>query len=308
MVPASSYQPPPTTVPDTSCDPRRSASAPDPARAPADQVNDQGTQVTLASIKERGFLRVGIDQDTLLFGFRDPTTGRREGVDIDMARAISREIFGDAREPVFRVVPNAARQQVVQDREVDMVIQTMTITCERKHDVAFSSVYFEAGQRVLVREADAEPSSPNRMVTSRDLAGRTVCTTPGSDSGDNVYRLGLTPPPRVVAAAQWNDCLVLLQHHVVDAVATDHTILDGMHADDPRTAILGGDDVHEEPYGIAMNLADTDLVRAVNRALEDIRTNGTWASIYATYLPAGTYGPIPPPPTAEYCQPGAATC
>ena len=44
----------------------------------------------MARIVERGRLRVGVDQNTYLFGFRDPHTGDLTGFDIDLAREIAR--------------------------------------------------------------------------------------------------------------------------------------------------------------------------------------------------------------------------
>ncbi len=50
---------------------------------------------TMAAIAERGRLIVGVDQNTYLFGSRNPATGQLEGFDIDVAREIARGIFGD---------------------------------------------------------------------------------------------------------------------------------------------------------------------------------------------------------------------
>ncbi len=45
---------------------------------------------TMAAIAERGRLIVGVDQNTKLFGERNPSTGQLEGFDIDVAREFAR--------------------------------------------------------------------------------------------------------------------------------------------------------------------------------------------------------------------------
>ena len=52
---------------------------------------------TMAKILSRGRLIVGVDQNTYLFGFRNPATGEIEGFDIDIAREVAKAIFGDRR-------------------------------------------------------------------------------------------------------------------------------------------------------------------------------------------------------------------
>src|SRR5262245_52592403 len=49
----------------------------------------------MKTVFERGKLVVGVSQDTLLFGYLNPATNQLEGFDIDIAREMSKAIFGD---------------------------------------------------------------------------------------------------------------------------------------------------------------------------------------------------------------------
>ena len=89
---------------------------------------------TMAAIAERGRLIVGVDQNTYLFGFRNPSSGQLEGFDIDIAREIARAIFGDPDRIQLRVVDASQRESALQSGEVDMVVRTYSITCDRKTD------------------------------------------------------------------------------------------------------------------------------------------------------------------------------
>lgn len=270
---------------DTSCDPESSFRPPGPPPPPGNMPAGS----TMARIAGRGRLLVGVDQNTYLFGYRDPDSGRLEGFDIDIARQMAEAILGDPDRIQYVVLTSAERIPAVQERKVDMVVRTMTINCERWKDVNFSTVYYEAGQRVLVR-------TDSNFKSITDLGGEKVCAAEGSTSIRNIAEVESKPVP--VAVPDWSDCLVMLQQGQVAAVSTDDTILSGMAAQDPHTRLVGGR-FTAEPYGIAMHKEAVDLVRFVNAVLEEIRADGTWAQIHKRWLGAAG-APTPSPPEASY--------
>lgn len=242
----------------------------------------------MARIVERGRLRVGVDQNTYLFGFRDPHTGDLTGFDIDLAREIARALFGDPDRIQLVAISSADRIPAIESGQVDLVVRTMTMTCDRWQRVAFSTEYFTAGQRVLVRR-----DSPVQSID--DLQGQKVCAAAGSTSLQNIAAAASGPVP--VSVVDWTDCLVLLQQGEVAAISTDDSILAGMAAQDPTTHVVG-DRFTTEPYGIAIAAEAEDLVRFVNAVLERLRADGTWTELYERWL--GPLGPAPDPPTARY--------
>jgi polar amino acid transport system substrate-binding protein len=239
-----------------------------------------------ATIKARGYLIAGVDQSTYHFGFLNPLDGRTEGFDIDMIDAIATAIFGHADSSTvhFKAISDSQRIPAVTSGQVDIVAHTMTITCDRLTQVAFSSVYFDAGQRVLVQSDSAARSLA-------DLKGQKVCATSGSDSLKQIAAAGAVP----VSVAYWTDCLVLLQQGDVTGISTDDSILAGLVAQDPFTRLIGPR-LTDEPYGLAISHQHPDFVRFVNGVLQQLRTDGRWAASYAHWV--GT--PVPPPPPAQY--------
>jgi polar amino acid transport system substrate-binding protein len=248
------------------------------------------------AIHQRGRLVVGVDQNTKLFGYLNPADGKIEGFDIDMLRQVAKAIFGDDgvnedSRLQFTAISTAQRIPFVQNDRVDIVADTMTINCGRELQVNFSSVYYDAGQKILVRY-----DSP--IKSSADLGGKRSCAAAGSTSIANVLDVGKThasAPAIPVAVTDWTDCLVALQSGTVDDVSTDDTILAGLKAQDPSTIIVG-DKFTDEPYGMAIKLSHPDFVRFVNGVLARMRADGTWAAIYNHWLGA----PVPAPPAASY--------
>ena len=240
----------------------------------------------MAQIRARGHLVAGVDQNTYHFGYLNPFDGQIEGFDIDMLHQIAAAIFGDPNKIVFKAITDAQRIPATVSGQVDIVAHTMTITCARLQQVDFSTVYYDAGQRVLV-----ESGSPARQIS--DLGGKKVCATTGSDSIANIA--AVAPHPVPVAVPYWTDCLVLLQQGAVAAISTDDSILVGLAAQDPYTRIVGPR-FTDEPYGLAISKEHPDFVRFVNAVLARIRGGGQWAASYARWIGA----PVPAPPLARY--------
>lgn len=242
---------------------------------------------TMAEIRERGSLVVGVSADTLLMGARNPLTGDIEGFDIDMLREVSRAIFGDPDRLTFRVITSGQRIEALQDGSVDLVARAFTINCERWEQIAFSAEYYHAGQKVLVtRDSTAAGIA--------DLEGQRVCAPEGTTT---LTRLEEYPGIEPVPATTHTQCLVLFQQGRVDAITGDDTILAGFAAQDPYAKVVG-EAISDEPYGIGVPREDTDMVRFVNAVLERVKADGTWAASYDRWL--GVLGPAPAPPAAVY--------
>jgi polar amino acid transport system substrate-binding protein len=128
---------------------------------------------TMAAIRERGRLEVGVSADTLLMGSRNPFTGDIEGFDIDVARQIANAILGDPNKIRFRVITSGDRETLLADHEVDIVTRAFTINCERWENIAFSAEYYHAGQKLLV-------PATSKVSGIKDLAGQRVCAPEGT--------------------------------------------------------------------------------------------------------------------------------
>jgi polar amino acid transport system substrate-binding protein len=272
----------PTTAP-VDCD-REASLRPGPLPAPG--AMPAGS--TMAEIQQRGRLVVGVDQNTFLFGYRNPATGQLEGFDIDIAREIARAIFGDPNRIDLRVVDASQRESELQSGRVDLVVRTFSITCARKQNIAFSGVYYNAKQRILVLKGSGIDSAAA-------LSGKRVCAAAGTTSLATLY--ALDPRPELVSVSSWTDCLVMLQQGQIDAISTDDAVLAGLARQDPTVEMVG-ESLGVEPYGVGVNKDNADLVRFVNGVLDRLRDDGTWERLYATHLQS--FGPSPGPPAARY--------
>lgn len=270
--------------PDPACD----ADAPERSLAPDGPLPPPGQMPagsTMAEIQAKGKLVAGVGADTLLFGFLNPKSGDIEGFDVEMARLVARAIFG-TDEGTLDLIPLQSSQRIpkLEAGEVDLVVKTMTINCDRWGKVNFSSVYYNSAQRLLVREG-----SPFEELSDAIDAGATICAVSGTTSLDLLTSEGAT----VAEVGDWTDCLVEFQAGRVDGISTDDTILAGLSTQDPYAKIEGRK-LSSEPYGIALPKGADDLTRFVNAVLQQAREDGTWQALYNSWL-AATLGDSSPP-------------
>ncbi|MEU7283352.1 glutamate ABC transporter substrate-binding protein [Streptomyces sp. NPDC045431] len=256
----------------------------------------------IAAIKARGKLIVGVDQNSYRWGYRNPATGTLEGFDIDLARAIAADILGSPDAVIFRAIPTNQRIAALESGKVDLVVRTMTITCKRVEQVAFSTAYFQVGQQVL-----APKDSPVTGYNTT-LSGKRVCSGEGTTAYEALAKESFGATFRdeddggkgdkdLYTVPNQLDCLVRLQLGEVDAVVTDNALAAGQAAQDPAVE-LKGRPFTTEYYGIAAKLGKDDLVRRVNQVLVRYR-QGAWAQAYGKWLKADLPG-IAGPPAPKY--------
>jgi polar amino acid transport system substrate-binding protein len=239
-----------------------------------------------ATIRARGYLTAGVDQTTYHFGYLDPLTGQIEGFDIDMVREVAAAIFGLSPDSPalaarihFKAIDDAHRLPDVESGAVDIVAHTMTVNCDRMKLVDFSSVYYDAKQRVLVNAPAAGAAAPD--LARLGATHQEACATKQSDSVAQIEAAGAT----AVQVPYWADCLVLLEEGQVAGISTDDSILYGIQAQDPGTVITGPP-LEDEPYGLAISKAHPDFVRFVNAVLAADRASGQWATSYRAWVSA----------------------
>ncbi|MGV9269808.1 glutamate ABC transporter substrate-binding protein [Kitasatospora sp. NPDC003701] len=227
------------------------------------------------AIKAKRSLVIGVDQNSFRWGSRNPNTGQIEGFDIDLARAIGAAVMGDPDKVTLKAVPTAERVKFVQEGRVDLIVRTMTITCDRLQQVAFSKPYFNTSQRVVVPR-----SSPAKTIDEA-VDGKTVCAATSSSAEDELKarpKVG-----KIVSVENHLDCLVLMQLGKVDATMTDDGLAASQAAQDQTVRLVDGE-VRPAVMGIAMLKNSPDLTARVNQVLADYHASGAWRAAYDRWL------------------------
>jgi putative glutamine transport system substrate-binding protein len=247
-----------------------------PSAAPTKPTFAAGSY--MATIQASGKLRVGTRDDNVPFGLKNPTTGKYEGFDVDLARELAKALFGVANaDDVIEYVSvvSATRIPTLQDNKADFVIATFTINDDRKTQIDFSDVYFRTGQKILVKKDNTT------IKDVKDLNGKTVCSAKGSTSEKNIT--AAAPQATLNLQDTYAPCLILLQQGRVDAISTDETILFGLVKQDPNTKIVGAY-FSTEPYGIGIKKDRAGFADWMNGELKKMVADGRWGKIYKQWI------------------------
>jgi His/Glu/Gln/Arg/opine family amino acid ABC transporter permease subunit len=226
-------------------------------------------QSALERVRASGRIRVGIDATYPPFGSAEG--GEFSGFDVDIARAVARELHVDAE------LINAGFDGVfpaLQNGSFDVVISAVTITAERRATMLFSDPYVAAGQQIAVR-GDSVIDGPD------NLAGRTV----GVQINTTAQFAMETRPGVTIAKYNTIDLALLDLHNGrLDAVASDGPVLRYMvRRNFPGLKTVGAE-YTDEQFGIVLARSSDDLRRAVNAALWRLQDGGEYAKIYSKWF------------------------
>jgi len=232
-------------------------------------------QSTMDKIVKRGRLIVGSSYNISLFGELDPVSGNVGGFDNDLAKEIARDLGLRPDQIQFVDILIEDRIPALQEGRVDIVVEVMTITPDRKQLIDFSRPYYIAGQSVLV------PRSNRAISGLRDLANKEVCVISGSTSIPTLTEF--SPRANLVQAPSPSECLDMVKDGEVDAMSTDDIILAGFAQTDPDLVLVGGQ-FTREAYGVGIPKGQLEMVDFVNGVIDRMITDGTWGKYYYQYL------------------------
>ncbi|MCF2941570.1 transporter substrate-binding domain-containing protein [Paenibacillus alkaliterrae] len=250
----------------------------EPSNAPsAEPGNDAeaGSDTVLSQITERDKLIAGVKFDTKLFGLKDPGSGNVEGFDIDIAKAIAKKLLGDETKLELKEVTSKTRMPMLNNGEIDLIVATMTVTDERKKEVDFSEIYFNAGQSLLVKKGSAIRGLDD--VTKDTKVVGVKGATSIKNIEDKVEGL------RVQQFENYQEAFNALKAGQGDVLTTDNAILYGMTKQDSNYEVVGGT-FTDEPYGIAIKKGQADLVTAVNEVIAELKSSGEYDRIYEKWI------------------------
>ena len=196
-----------------------------------------------------------------------------EGIDVEIAYAIAQKL---GLELVVDNMGFDASLQAVQTGKSDIVMAGVTVTDDRLEVMDFSDTYAEGIQSIIVPEgsdiATADDLSGKAIGTQRGTTGYIYCTDDFGEENVIAYDDGLT-------------AVQALNNGQVDAVVIDNAPAQEFVAANPGLKIL--DTAYaQEDYAIGVAKGNTQLLDAINGALEELQDDGTLQAIVDKYITA----------------------
>ena len=199
-------------------------------------------------------------------------SGEIEGIDVDTAKAIAEKL---GLELQIDDMDFDAALLSVQQGKADIVMAGVTVTDERKAVMDFSDSYATGIQSIIVPN-DSDIASPDDLAdkkigTQRGTTGYIYCSDDFGEDSVVAYDSGLT-------------AVQALNNGQVDAVVIDNAPATEYVAANPGLKVLDTS-YAEEDYAIGMAKGSA-LEDAVNKALEELKADGTLQAIVDKYINA----------------------
>lgn len=212
---------------------------------------------------------VGFDKEFPPMGFVDEA-GKYVGFDLDLAKEVAKRMN---MEFVAQPIAWDSKDQELSSKNIDCVWNGFTIN-GREDKYTWTEAYMNNDQIVLV-------NANSGITTLADLAGKKVCVQKDSSGlaalTDNP---GLTDTfDQLVQVDSYLNAVMELEAGAVDAVVMDEIVAYYQYdAASGKFAILD-EAVSSEEYGVGFLLGNTELRDEVQKALEEMASDGTLAKI-----------------------------
>jgi cystine transport system substrate-binding protein len=229
-------------------------------------------QDDLAHIKSSGAIRIGTEGTYAPFSFHDASG--LTGFDVDIGRAIAQRLGVKAEFVEGKWDGLIAGLDV---KRYDAVINQVGITDARKVKYDFSDPYISSQAVLIVRTGNTSIKSFN------DLKGKRSANTLTSNFGKLAQKYGA----EVVPVQGFNESIDLLLSGRVDATINDNLSFLDFQKQKPNAKVkaVASDKTAEfSQSGVLVRKGNADLVAAINKALADIKADGTYKKISEKYF------------------------
>ncbi|OWJ64765.1 ABC transporter substrate-binding protein [Inquilinus limosus] len=244
-------------------------------------VTSASAQAVPDRIKQAGKIVIGTNNNYPPIIFKDPATNELQGVDIDLGKAIAKQLGVEAE---FQEIAFAQMLPSLQTGRIDIVMAGMSDTPARR-DIADFVDYMKSGAQFYTITALAD-----QIKSTDDLCGKTVGASRSTNwpqqigewSDANCVAKG-KPAINVVGTEGSADARTQLKTQRLQAAAQGNETLPYFQQLEPNTYVPIGAAFTESLVGIPVLKSDPQLRDAVKAAVEKLQADGTYDQILAKY-------------------------
>ncbi len=226
--------------------------------------------------KETEEIIMGLDDTFAPMGFRDEK-GDLVGFDVDLANEVAKRIGVTIK---FQPIDWSMKETELNAGNIDLIWNGYSITPLRQEQVAFTKPYLENSQ-IIVTLVDSD------IMTKTDLAGKNVTVQAESSALD-----AINAEPDV--AASFGSLVEFSSNNEafsdLESGRSDALVVDEVNAryymkqlGEEKYKVLE-EDFGEEEYGIGLRKDDTELLKKINDAMDEMKSDGSYNTIYGKWF------------------------
>lgn len=233
-------------------------------------------QNRLHELQKADSVRIGVFSDKPPFGYVD-NQGKSQGFDVEIAKAIGKDLLGDENKVQYVLVEAANRVEYLQSNKVDIILANFTVTPARKEVVDFAKPYMQVALGVVSKDGSV-------ITDINQLEGKTLLVNKGTTA--DAYFSKHYPNIKLLKFEQNTETFEALRDGRGDALAHDNTLLFAWAKENPGFTVgiktLGDQDF----IAPAVKKGDTELLAWLDQEIEKLGKEGVLKQAYdKTLLP-----------------------
>jgi len=229
----------------------------------------------LDNIKKAGVINVGLEGTYPPFSFIG-ADGKLAGFEVEFSDALAKKLGVKVK---LQPTKWDGILAALESKRLDAVINQVTISEERKKKYDFSEPYTVSGIQALVQKKDAD-----KFKTAQDLAGHKV----GVGLGTNYEQWLKDNVPKAIIKTYDDDPTKYQDLRVgrIDAILVDRLAAFELIKKTNDTLAVSGEPFSRQEAGIALRKGEPELLAAVNKAIDELRADGTLKKLSEKYFNA----------------------
>ncbi|MEE1921499.1 cystine ABC transporter substrate-binding protein [Pseudomonas sp. 148P] len=230
----------------------------------------------LKTIQDKGVINVGLEGTYPPFSFVDEN-GKLTGFEVELSEALAQKLGVKAKVQPTKWDGILA---ALESKRLDVVVNQVTISDERKKKYDFSKPYTISGIQALILKKKAETLN---IHSAADLADKKV----GVGLGTNYEQWVKKEVPKADVRTYEDDPSKFadLRNGRIDAILVDR-LAALEYAQKAKDTALAGDAFSRLESGIALRKGEPELLAAIDKALDELRADGTLAKLSEKYFGA----------------------
>ncbi len=240
--------------------------------------------------KDWKVVRIGVEGAYPPFSYTT-ADGKLEGFDIDIAMALCKAMGAECKlvaQDWDGIIP------ALMARKYDAIIASMSITEERKKKVAFTNKYYQTPAKFIAKKGSIKEFTREQVAEA--TAGKTIGVQRATIHDNFISEQG-AKDAKIKRYATQDEAYMDLAAGRIDMLLADSVAIDEGFLKKPegKDFEFVGPDLTEVKYfgvgaGIACRKKDKDLVELFNKAIAQIRADGTYKAIQDKYFDFNVYG------------------
>ena len=239
----------------------------------SEETTEEGTEEAAGEfiLVEEGKLLVG--SDTAFPPFESMNGDVAEGFDVDLMNAIGERL--DLEVVFMTEIFDTLIPTLKAGGKFDVIASGMTIKPEREEEIDFSDPYYDSNQSLVMAKGST-------YAAPADLSGKKIGVQSGTTG--EAWAQENIPDAELVPFKNATEAFSAAAAGNVDAIVNDLPVSTELLKEDARGLEIVAQIPTGEQYGFAVSKDNPALLEAINKALAELKEDGTYAEIYELWF------------------------